>query len=115
MYNLSLANYQRVLDTFSVGRIIWFRPLPPVHFCLKRQQVHLMRVMLYTIQGLFLLVFAQDEQIHPIWSMLEHQRYERLLKQAVGLVNARSISQQCQTTVVYTVHKFHHRFSLFLL
>lgn len=109
----SNCHFQSVLDSFSVGKILWSLPLPNDFVNMKGYGVYLRRIIIRTNHGLFVLVFDLDARIHPVWWSSKDEEYEELLKKAIGLVHGTEVRQQRRNA--FTVHKFDRRFSLFSL
>lgn len=105
--------YQQVLDAYGVGGIRLHHEIRSATLTDGMHTCQVNRVLIETNKGLFLLVHAPDEVLHPIWWEKDAGAFLELLAPAVGLTFAEPLHTQSDDTVV--VHRFDERFTLFQL
>ena len=110
---MSQRRYQQVLDAYGVGVLRFSTVLQAVALQDAGHRCQITRVLVETPQGLFLLVHAPDNELHPIWWDKETGVFLPLLTTAVGLAYAEP--RATRGSEVFVVHRFDERFSLFQL
>lgn len=105
--------YQQVLDAYGAGAIRLYREINSATVKDGERICPVARVLIETNRGLFLLVHAPDEVLHPIWWEKDAGAFLDLLTRAVGLMYAEPLHTQADDMVV--VHRFDERFTLFQL
>lgn len=110
---ITTQQYQQVLDAYGAGAIRLAQEWHGVTLHDKERSCPIARVIIETDKGLFLLVHAPDEAMHPIWWEKDAGAFLELVTPAVGLTFAEPLHTQSDDTVV--VHRFDERFTLFQL
>ncbi len=105
--------YQQVLDAYGVGAIRLYQETRSATLTDGDHTCQVNRVLIETNKGLFLLVHAPDEVLHPIWWEKDTGAFLEIITPAVGLTFAEPLHTQSDDTVV--VHRFDERFTLFRL
>lgn len=105
--------YQQVLDAYGVGAISHFQEWHGVTLIDQDRICPLARVFIETTKGLFLLVHASDEALHPIWWEKDTAVFLDLLTRASGVTHA--VPLATESDEVFVVHRFDERFTLFQL
>lgn len=115
MSGLGIEKYQQILDSFSVGKITFCHQLDDVNVSDDNTDLTLMRVVLETTQGIYLLVFGSEESIHPLWWSSPNQEFIHKIQKLANIENAEALDHGLNqdNQPIDTTHKFDMRFVLF--
>lgn len=111
MLQLSDVQLQTVLDHYSVGRIVSAQHLPEA-FLEGSPSIQLSRTIVETLHGLFLVVYAPNDEMHSLWWGSNPEVFAQTLSKACKLINAKLLFTKEDTN---TVHKFDLRIIVFAL
>lgn len=102
---------QAILDNYSLGKVTSVLTLSEVlvHF---KENLNLSRCLAETNQGLYLLAYGPNDELHSMWWSSESSDFASMLSNSMKLKNAKLLLTNQNTT---TVHKFGLRISVFLL
>lgn len=110
MTTLSQTQIQSILDNYGTGKIVGVLMLESVQ--MKSKNVHLSRVLAETNQGLYLVVFAPNDELHGLWWGSEPSDFAATLSNALKLKNAKILQSSHGAD---TWHKYDLRISVFVL
>lgn len=115
MHTLNLENYQQILDSYSVGKITFHHLLDEIKTDDKNSEIIFSRVILETTQGIYLLVFGNEELLHPLWWNSPNQEFIHKIKKLANIENAEALDHGLNqdNQPIDTTHKFDMRFVLF--
>ena len=102
---------QSILDNYSLGKVITILPLAAV-LVSSEKEINLSRCLVETNQGLYIIAFAPNNELHSLWWSSEAKNFAIILSKALKLKNAKVLLTS-QDTI--TVHKFDLRVSVFAL
>jgi hypothetical protein len=108
---ISQDQLQSILDTYSVGRIVGTLVLTDV-LVNDEKKVNISRCLAETNQGMYLVAFAPNDDLHRLWWSSDLKDFAATLFAALKLKNAKILLTNQDTT---TVHKFDLRISVFAL
>lgn len=108
---LNQDQLQSILDNYSVGKIISQMVLADV-LVNNEKGISLSRCLIETNQGLYIIAFAPNDELHGLWWSSEAEDFAATLSRALKLKNAKILLTNQNTN---TVHKFDFRVSVFTL
>lgn len=111
MEKLNQDQLQSILDNYSVGKIITTLVLSDV-IVNSDKAIKLSRFLAETNQGMYLVVFAPNDELHDLWWSSDSADFASKLSTALKLKNAKILLTNQDTN---TVHKFDLRISVFTL
>lgn len=111
MKELSQDQSQAILDNYSAGRVVSTLMLADV-LVSDEKDINLSRCLAETNQGMYIIVFAQNDDLHNLWWSSDSKDFTTTLFNALKLKNAKILLTNQDTT---TVHKFDLRISVFSL
>ncbi|MCB0078805.1 MAG: hypothetical protein KDD73_15445 [Anaerolineales bacterium] len=111
MAKLDQHQFQMILDSYSVGKIVSILKLDDV-LVNDGREISLSRCLVETHQGTYIIVFAPNDDLHSLWWKSSSSDFAATLSQALKLKNAKMLLTN-QDGV--TVHKFDLRISVFAL
>lgn len=111
MKELSQDHLQSILDNYSVGKIIelWMLSDTLVD---GDKGINLSRCLVETNQGLYIITFAPNDDLHSLWWSSGSQDFAMILSKALKLKNAKVLLTNENTN---TIHRFDLRISVFSL
>lgn len=108
---LSQEQSQSILDNYSVGKIVSILTLADV-LVNSEKNINLSRCLVETNQGLYIIAYAPNDELHGLWWSSESKDFAATLSAALKLKNAKILLTNQNTN---TVHKFDLRVSVFAL
>lgn len=111
MAELNQDQLQSILDSYSVGKIITTLVLSDVLVHGDKQLV-LSRCLAETNQGIYIIAFASNDELHNLWWGSNSAVFASKLSSALNLKNAKMLLTNQDTN---TVHKFDLRIAVFTL
>lgn len=111
MKELIQDNLQSILDNYSAGKILVSWVLPSVLVDTDKG-VALSRILIETNQGLYIVAYAPNDDLHGLWWGSDLQGFSETLSRALKLKNAKLLLTNENAN---TVHKFDLRISVFTL
>lgn len=108
---LNQEQSQSILDNYSVGKIVSVLALADV-LVNSKKNVNLSRCLVETNQGLYIIAYAPNDELHSLWWSSESKDFAATLSAALKLKNAKILQTNQNTN---TVHKFDLRVSVFAL
>ncbi|MEO8580944.1 MAG: hypothetical protein ABI425_00010 [Patescibacteria group bacterium] len=111
MKELSQDQLQSILDNYSVGKIIDSWVLSNVSVD-GHAGVNLSRSLAETNQGLYIITFTSNDDLHGLWWSSDAKDFVATLAKALKLKNAKLLLTNENSS---TVHKFDLRISVFSL
>jgi len=109
MKELNQDQLQSILDNYSVGEIIQSWVLASVLID-NEKGIDLSRCLTETNQGLYMIAFAPNDDLHGLWWGSDSQDFATTLSYALKLKNAKLLLSNENTN---TVHKMDLRISVF--
>lgn len=112
MNTFTMNQLQSVIDSYSIGKIEANFSLNKANFEYKGSTVSLNREFIETNQGLYLLVFSENNSLHSAWWESSESSFADLLSKSNKIKNCKLLLNNSN---VDTVHKYDYRFCLFAL
>ena len=103
---------QSVIDSYSVGKIQEICSLSNTNLDYKDSTISLSRNFIETNQGVYLLIFSENDSLHSAWWESSESSFADLLSKSNKIKNCKLLLNNSN---VDTVHNYDYRFSLFSL
>ena len=111
MKELLQDQLQAMLDSYSVGKIVNTLMLADV-LASDERNISLSRCLVETNQGMYIIVFAPNDELHGLWWSSDTKDFAATLSKALKLKNAKMFLTDQNTN---TIHKYDLRISVFAL
>lgn len=109
---LDINQVQTIADSYSLGRISLHVSLDDVEISDSEKTLILSRTLIETPKGVFIIIYAANDDLHGAWWSSTPEKFEVMLLRATRLEYAKLLQTNKATS---TLHKFDSRVVVFKL